>query len=228
MTKLNIHQKFLLAQKELKPLSMSGKNTFHKYKYTTSSDVLEPVREVCNEYGLTLRASTLTSRIEPGKAEVMVELRVVDCDSGESYITTAPGYGEDYSHKDNKVTGDKAVYKAITGATKYAVRLMFCLPSEDDPEKTDKRKKQSLPFSSEDEAILWAMRELEWEKNQAEKALQETVPDVKGGKSVPFYNHIKGLIREKKVEDMNNVLVDKIKSYSVGTNLEKVGESNDT
>jgi hypothetical protein len=38
--------------------------------------------------------------------------------------------------KDNRPNGDKAVYQAITGATKYAVRSCFCLPSEDDPERT--------------------------------------------------------------------------------------------
>jgi ERF superfamily len=37
-----LYQKFLAVQQQLKPLEKSGKNDFHKYTYTTASDVLEP------------------------------------------------------------------------------------------------------------------------------------------------------------------------------------------
>ena len=71
------------------------------------------------------------SKIEPGKAWVTVKITIVDADSGESITASAPGYAED--------KGDKHLYKAITGATKYAVRSFFCLPSEDDPERPERQ-----------------------------------------------------------------------------------------
>lgn len=131
-----LYQKFFAVQQQLKPLEKSGKNDFHKYTYTTASDVLEPVREACNANGLILYASVTDSRVDRGQAWVNVKLTCADPETGEFIECHAAGYAEDWSYKDNKATGDKAVYKAETGAIKYAVRLMFCLPSEDDPEKS--------------------------------------------------------------------------------------------
>jgi hypothetical protein len=110
-----------------------------KYSYTTASDVLLPVHRACSERGLIAIADVIESHIEPGRASAIVRLTIVDTQTGESLSVTAPGYAEDYSWKDNRPTGDKAVYKAITGATKYAIRSCFCLPSDDDPERTPQR-----------------------------------------------------------------------------------------
>ena len=100
-----------------------------------------PVQRACNEQGLIVIADCIESKIEPGRASVVVRLSVVDTETGESLSVTAPGYSEDFSYKDNRPNGDKAVYKAITGATKYAVRSCFCLPSDDDPEHTPQKLK---------------------------------------------------------------------------------------
>jgi len=135
----NLFKKILAVQKVLEPLGKSGRNEFHKYSYSTAGDVLLPVQRACNEYGLVLVADVIDTKINPERAgaEVIVQLSVFDSETGESHRITAPGYAEDWSYKDSKPTGDKAVYKAITGATKYAVRSLFCLPSEDDPERTN-------------------------------------------------------------------------------------------
>lgn len=135
-TKCMFYQKILAVQKVLEPLDKTGWNDFQKYSYSTASDVLLPVKLVCNEHGLIILADCVASSIEPGRATVTVKLTVVDSETGESLSVTAPGYAEDFSHKDRRPNGDKAVYKAITGATKYAVRSCFCLPSDDDPERT--------------------------------------------------------------------------------------------
>ena len=100
-----------------------------------------PGQQACNENGLVIVADVIDTKINPDRAaaEVIVQLTVFDSETGESNSVTAPGYAEDWSYKDNKATGDKAVYKALTGATKYAVRSFFCLPSEDDPERTHQK-----------------------------------------------------------------------------------------
>lgn len=134
--KAKLFQKILRVQRSLEPTEKTGQNTFHKYSYSTAGDVLLPVSRACNEQGLIIMADCVETHTEPGRASVMVRLTVADSETGESISATAPGYAEDYSWKDGKPTGDKAVYKAITGATKYAVRSFFCLPSEDDPERS--------------------------------------------------------------------------------------------
>ncbi len=135
--KATLYKKILAVQKVLEPLEKNGRNDFHKYNYTTAGDVLLPVQCACNEHGLIVVADCIDSNIEPGRACVTVKLTVADSETGESMSISCPGYAEDWSHKDNKPTGDKAIYKAVTGATKYAVRSFFCLPSEDDPERVD-------------------------------------------------------------------------------------------
>lgn len=115
-------------------MEKTGWNDFQKYKYSTAGDVLLPVQRACNEQGLIVLADCIESKIELGRAWVIVRLTVANTQTGESLSVTAPRYAEDYSYKDNRPNGDKAVYKAITGAIKYAVRSCFCLPSDDDPE----------------------------------------------------------------------------------------------
>lgn len=141
MTKANLYTKFLTVQKELKALTKTGRNDFHKYDYTTASDVLEPTRETCNQAGLILFSEVIEQQIEPGRASVVIKLTVADAETGEIIEVQAPGYGEDWNHKDNRPTGDKAVYKAITGGLKYAVKILFCLPSVDDPERENTPRK---------------------------------------------------------------------------------------
>lgn len=138
--KAELFKKLLSVQKNLKPVAESGKNTFQKYKYATSIDVLEPVKKTCNEFGLFIYLDVVESDIEPGRATCKVCLTVVDSDTGQSLSITSFGHAEDWSHKENRPTGDKAIYKAITGATKYAVRAMFVLPSTDDPENNRESK----------------------------------------------------------------------------------------
>ena len=139
--KKELYKKILAVQKVLEPLEKTGWNDFQKYNYSTAGDVLLPVQRACNEQGLIVIADCIESKIEPGRASVVVRLSVVDTETGESLSVTAPGYSEDFSYKDNRPNGDKAVYKAITGATKYAVRSCFCLPSDDDPEHTPQKLK---------------------------------------------------------------------------------------
>ncbi len=143
--KIELYKKLLQVQRTLKPIAETGKNTYQKYSYATALDILEPVKRTCNELGLFLYLDVIESEIEPGKARCTVKLTVVDSESGESLSINSCGYSEDWSYKENRATGDKAIYKAITGATKYAVREMFALASTDDPEKEEIRQSKPKP-----------------------------------------------------------------------------------
>lgn len=144
-TKARLFQKILAVQQSLEPLEKTGRNDFHRYNYTTAEDVLLPVQRACNEHGLIVIADCIEYQVDPlrASATVVIKLTVADSETGESLSITAPGYAEDWSHKDNRATGDKAIYKALTGATKYAVRSFFCLPSEDEPERTHSKQATS-------------------------------------------------------------------------------------
>lgn len=170
--KAKLFAKILRVQQSLQPLEKSGRNDFHRYSYTTAGDVLLPVQRACNEHGLVIVADVIDTKINPERAaaEVIVRLTVFDSETGESYSITAPGYSEDWSYKDNKPVGDKAIYKAVTGATKYAVRSFFCLPSEDDPERTPKRSANSTTLFDQ---TTMEVKRLGWSAERGRLFLQE-------------------------------------------------------
>ncbi len=141
MSKAKLYQKLVAVQQQLKPVAENGKNNYQNYTYATAGDVIEPVKKACNQQGLFLFLDVIESKIEPGKAQCTIKLTVGDSETGEELSITSFGYAEDWSYKDNRPTGDKAIYKAITGGTKYAIREMFALPSTDDPESETKTKK---------------------------------------------------------------------------------------
>ena len=205
--KAALYKKILAVQKVLDPLEKSGHNDFPRYNYATAGDVLLPVQRACNEHFLIVIADCIDAKIEPGRASVTVKLTVADSESGESISISAPGYAEDWSWKDNKPTGDKAIYKAITGATKYAIRSFFCLPSEDDPERTDHKSaasatKPAFSVSKPNTALIdqttAELKRLGWSTEQGRTYLQQTF-----GKSTrqslteqelqKFLNHLRSL-----------------------------------
>jgi len=178
--KVKLFQKILAVQKVLEPLEKTGWNDFQRYNYSTAGDVLLPVRRACNEQGLIVIADCIDANIESGRASCTIRLSVTDSETGESLSVTAPGYAEDFSYKENRPNGDKAVYKAITGATKYAVRSFFCLPSDDDPERTPNKlaAKPSVNNTKPDAALIdrttAELKRLGWSNDQGRLYLQET------------------------------------------------------
>lgn len=59
-------------------------------------------------------------------ATVLIEFTFMDGDTGETLVFCMAGEGQD--------AGDKAYYKAITGAQKYALMKAFMIPTGNDPE----------------------------------------------------------------------------------------------
>jgi len=120
---------------EVQYIQKRGVNKFHKYKYATESDVSEKVREVLAEQNVVMLPDVVehTSREHKNKsgnteyiATVKMKFTFIDGETGESLSIHSIGEGQD--------AGDKAVYKAITGAQKYALMKAFMIPTGDDPE----------------------------------------------------------------------------------------------
>ncbi len=171
--KAELFRKLLQVQQRLRPIAETGKNTYQRYSYATALDILEPVKRTCNELGLFIYLDVMESAIEPGKARCTVKLTTVDCESGEALSINSCGYSEDWSYKENRATGDKAIYKAITGATKYAVREMFALASTDDPEREQtKPKPRTISQDQVNRLYTLATGEIGLSKERAKEVLQ--------------------------------------------------------
>jgi hypothetical protein len=111
----------------------TGRNEFHKYDYATEADIVQSVRAGMAKRKLMLIPSVKSTEWkELGKQRLCtltVAFTVHDGDSGESMTFDVLGEGTD--------AGDKATYKALTGATKYALLKLFLIPTGDDPERDD-------------------------------------------------------------------------------------------
>jgi len=114
----------------------SGRNEFQKYNYVKAADVAWVVRKALCERNIYLVADTVFIRNYeiPAREGVM---QAVDVTMEFSFHdgddpTAAPIVLHSYGTGTDK--GDKAVYKAQTGALKYGLRHAFLIPDESDPE----------------------------------------------------------------------------------------------
>lgn len=105
------------------------------YKFAKESDFIEAIRPAMIENGLTLNPSGISSLHHdqyqnksgtPTNRVVGVFTFRLSHTSGESIQVSALGEGID--------TGDKASYKAMTGALKYALRQTMLIETGDDPD----------------------------------------------------------------------------------------------
>lgn len=118
-------------------IQKKGKNEFHKYKYVMEADVMDLVGKACLKHGLVIVPRTIRTKMEKMEAlgsakpflltTVKVVYDFIDTDTGSSLSVEMEGQGADNQ--------DKGIYKAITGATKYALMKTLLLSSGDDPEQ---------------------------------------------------------------------------------------------
>ncbi len=119
-----------------------GRNSFFNYDYAKESDILDAVREKLASHGIFVFTSIenmefreTSKRTRDGSPVNLVFVKTKhtfsDSDSGESIEVFGFGSGED--------SGDKAIYKAITGAMKYFVSKNFLMSTGDDPERDEEK-----------------------------------------------------------------------------------------
>lgn len=128
-------QKLAHVMTQVQYIQKRGRNSFHGYNYATEADVNEKVREVLAEQNVIMLPSmknhelreTVTAK---GQTEYIVcvdmDFTFIDGETGEQLTISMSGEGQD--------RGDKAIYKAISGAQKYALMKVFMIPTGDDPE----------------------------------------------------------------------------------------------
>ena len=118
--------------KERGVLKREGNNTFDKYKYFSEAQYKMLFTELMSEVGLELKFSEISYDTFEGTEKQAngrmpkIEFTLFDVDTGFYETTCITGEGID--------KGDKAGYKAYTGALKYFFANTFMVATGDDPE----------------------------------------------------------------------------------------------
>ena len=153
---LNLREKFAEVRRRLGYIQKRGHNERHNYSYVAAADLAGSVGDILAELGVVVMPqlqsiSTETPRSSSDRiARVVMNYRFVDARSGEELTVRVPGEGAD--------PGDKAPYKAMTGALKYALLQSFLLATGDDPE--DERANSRAALGSERVITPEQVREL--------------------------------------------------------------------
>lgn len=131
-----LQQKKNALRKELKEkgvLKREGSNTYDKYKYFSEAQYKELFTDLLSKHGLELKFTELeygtfegTDKQANGRMP-RLEFYLQDVETGFYETTVITGEGID--------KGDKAGYKAYTGALKYYLADTFMVATGDDPEK---------------------------------------------------------------------------------------------
>jgi hypothetical protein len=131
---------------EVERVPKNGHNTNHGYDFVTEADITQAVRRAMSSRKLMMVPTVEKTSFGdlPTKAggnlklcTMSVRFDVMDGESGELLSVTVVGQGSD--------SGDKSAYKAMTGATKYALLKLFLIPTGDDPENEKPVKPQPPP-----------------------------------------------------------------------------------
>lgn len=140
----SLTQKLVEAALEVPHIEKGGRNEQQKYNYAKAEDVAAAATKALLSRGVLAEFECLESVETPittksGTSGLIVkaicELVVIDSATRESETRKAIGYGADYP-------GDKAIYKAMTGARKYAFIHLLGIDIGDDPEDTKGQPQQ--------------------------------------------------------------------------------------
>lgn len=114
----------------------NGWNAVQRYKFVQETDLVAAVRPYFAAAGILLHFSVTEHEIIPRQNPdakgllTRIKLHYTVTDGIAVIEGDMDGYGMD--------TGDKGVYKAITGAKKYTIMLLLMIDTGDDPERDTK------------------------------------------------------------------------------------------
>lgn len=110
-------------------IEKTGRNDFHNYNYHSAEDIMSGLRGLLAKEQVAVTTEIIDHELDVDKSgkrvvrRAMVVLRVMFTHGDESLSSTGIGEGED--------SGDKAFYKAQTGALKYALRHTFLVTDQE-------------------------------------------------------------------------------------------------
>ncbi len=127
-------------RKELKKRGILPKgavNEYDNYEYFSEAQYKELFTELLSEFGIELFVTEIDygtfegTDKQPFGRTVTLACRLIDIDTGYSEISNHTGEGLD--------RGDKAGYKATTGALKRFLSSTFLVATKDDPEREEEK-----------------------------------------------------------------------------------------
>jgi ERF superfamily len=133
--KQNIVEKLVEVYKAITHVAKRGENEAQNYKYMKATDIAHAVRNALADLGVYAEVNMTTERTydveRQGKgpmhfADVRATINFYDKERVLAITSSGLGSGMD--------AGDKAIFKAQTGALKYALRNAFLVPDDADPE----------------------------------------------------------------------------------------------
>jgi hypothetical protein len=132
---LTLRQKLAVVRRRIAYVQKRGHNERKNYNYVTAADIAGAVGDILAELGVVVVPRLESISHEPSRmarsevehvARVVMAYTFMDVDTAEEITVKVAGEGLD--------AGDKAPYKAMTGALKYALLQSFLLATGDDPE----------------------------------------------------------------------------------------------
>lgn len=211
---------------EVERVPKSGRNEFHRYDYATEADIVAAVRGGLASRGVMLIPSITkcewsersTKSGVTKVATITVRFTFLDGESDQRIEFDGMGQGEDAS--------DKAVYKAMTGAEKYALLKTFLIPTGDDPEadskpsgrreaprNTSQRTEAPKPPPPAPAAPAAPVETAEQKAHRARAGRIWKLAESRGCKPVEFPKWIEGVLGRRKeskewdVDDMSRLEV---------------------
>lgn len=200
--KKSLAQKLAEVMLEVRYVQKSGNNAFQKYTYATERDITEKIRIALAERSVILVPNLTgysTRELETkknGKVTIYtvdMEYTFMDGESGETLVFNITGEGQDQM--------EKGIYKAYTGAQKYALMKFFMIPTGDEPEednsdievtgskpgaRTQRNQPQSLSKLQEIKSLIGQIA-----VNEEQKAQLKGVIEKKMGISFQSYQELK-------------------------------------
>lgn len=133
-----MHEKLKKIQSELKA-PKSQFNAFGKYKYRSCEDIIEAVKPLVHEQGLTLLLSDEMVEVG-GRCYVKATAKI--CDDKDSVAVTAFAREEETK---KGMDGAQITGSASSYARKYALNGLFAIDDTKDPDATNKHDKEDYP-----------------------------------------------------------------------------------
>jgi hypothetical protein len=142
---MSVFTKLHSIQSQVQSVGKNGVNKFQHYNYVMLNDILDAVRPYLKELGLVVFQSTTThnSRMEFVEektfyttSEVHIDTTLVDIEDNTQITVGSVGFSSDKN-------GDKAAFKAETGARKYGLLKLFGLDTNEAEPENDEAPKAS-------------------------------------------------------------------------------------
>jgi hypothetical protein len=137
LSKKDFIAKISFVMDALGAIPKTAENSFQHYNYRSHEAIANKLQPILTQYGVVIvPKSKKIIFSEPGYVLMEVTFEITDGTESLEFV----GIGEGIDKNKEGRAGDKASYKAQTGAMKYALNDLFMLASKDDAEADEMTK----------------------------------------------------------------------------------------